>query len=455
MTFIALLNEYVFQLTFTLAILLFVGIRMGYVRGGWGRHLPYIWTLIIYVIYALISPLYFYSNDKTIIIGTDISNYFGLGFFFNNLAVLCFILGYWIKGGNTDKIWVQPAVHEIKKPEYFISILFYVTYAIVLLNLAVGGANLQDVFLGNEVLGMGASGASYYLQNFTDSLICILILAYLYDVPWKKLIFWIAASFFLFSLLGFRYRIMLSLFGILFVYLYKSKIDAKKVVIGLGLALIFFYGVMFSTVNRRALILRNYEKIVYSPFDFKYEEFFYQTRGALPDMAVYRLYDDRYRNAQHDYGLTMFGYVFIRIIPRAIMPDKDKFYPPPQLQTTIEAYDAWWGSKSGEATLCVAAFYIAFGWPGIVFGHFFWALLLRRFGDRIRVADKLQLATYLVISLATFQWISRGYLPQIIDQTMYMLVPIWVLRYLSNRVRKNEAARNKFVQTAVPATGNK
>lgn len=433
MTFTSLLNEYVPQLAAILAVLFFIGIRMGYVRGGWGRHLPYLWTLIVYVIYVLITPLYLYINKINIIIGTDISNYYGLGFFFNNVSVLCFIIGYWVKGNSDLKTWSTPTSREIKNPHYIISILFYITYGIVLLNLAIGGANLQEVFLGNQALGMGASGASYYLQNFTDSLICIIVIAYLFDVPWRTLILWIAASFFLFSLLGFRYRIMLSLFGILFVYLYKSKIDAKKLIIGLGLALIFFYGVMFSTVNRRLLIMRNYDKMIYNPFDFHYEEFFFQTRGALPDMAIYKLYDDPYRNARHDYGLTMFGYVFIRLIPRAIMPDKDKFYPPPQLQTTLDAYDAWWASKSGEATLSVAAFYIAFGWMGIVFGHFFWGVLLRRFGDSIHFSDKLQVATYILIALATFQWVSRGYFPQIIDQAIYMLVPIWLLIYMSKK----------------------
>jgi len=441
MTFTNLLNEYVPQLAALLAVLFFIGIRMGYVRGGWGRHLPYIWTLMVYIIYVLISPLYFFFNHKYNIIGTDISGYYGLGFFFNNVSVLCFIIGYWIKGNSNDKNWNAPSSREVNNPHFLISILFYVTYAIVLLNLAMGGANLQEVFLGNQVLGMGAEGASYYLQNFTDSLICIIIIAYLYDVPWKKLILWIVASFFLFSLLGFRYRIMLSLFGILFVYLYKSKIDAKKLIIGFGLALIFFYGVMFSTVNRKSLILRNYDKMIYSPLDFKYEEFFFQTRGALPDMAVYKLFDNPYRNPSHDYGLTMFGYVFIRIIPRALMPDKDKFYPPPQLKTTTDAYDAWWATRSGEATLCVAAFYIAFGWLGIVFGHFFWGLLLRRFGDTVHFSNKIEIATYIVIALATFQWITRGYLPQIIDQAIYMLVPIWLLRYLSNRIKRTEKSK--------------
>jgi oligosaccharide repeat unit polymerase len=433
MTFTALLNDNVMLLGGALAFIFLIGIRLGIVRGGLGRHLPYLWTLIIYMIYVLVSPFYFYTNDRSNIIGTDISEYYGVGFFYNTIAILCFIIGYWIKGPNTNKIWEAPSFREIKRPQYLISILFYVLYGIVLVNLAIGGANIQNVFLGNEILGMGAGGATYYLQNFTDSLICIIILAYLFDVPWKKLIVWILASFFLFSLLGFRYRIMLSLFGILFVYLYKYKITAKQIAVGSVLGLLFFYGVMFSTENRRSLILRNYDKLMYSPFDFKYESFFYQTRGAFPDMAIYKLYDNPNRMASHDYGLTMFGYVFIRMIPRFIYPDKDKFYPPPQLATTIQAYDAYWASKSGEATLSVAAFYIAFGWVGIVLGHFFWGVLLRRFGDHIRFSDKLQLATYIVIAMATFQWISRGYFPQIIDQLVYMLVPIWVLRYLSKK----------------------
>jgi hypothetical protein len=451
---VTLLNDNVFLLAIILAVVFFIGLRMGVVRGGFTRHLPYMFTLIVYSIYVFISPLYFYSVNLTRIIGTDISNYYGLGFFFNTIGVLSFIVGYWVIGNNSNKIWDAPYENEIKDPRYFINIMFYICYGIVLLNLALGGANISQVFLGDEVLGMGAGGASYYLQNFTDSLISIIVLAYLFDVPWKRLLPWIVASFFLFSLLGFRYRIMLSLFGILFVYLYKSKIDAKKIVLGAGLALIFFYGVMFSTVNRHRLILRNYDNLVYDPLKFKYEEFFLQTRGALPDMAIYKLYDNPNVSTDYDYGLTMFGYVFIRMIPRAIMPDKDKFYPPPQLATTVKAYDAWWASKSGEATLSVSAFYMAFGWLGIVFGHFFWGLLLRRFGDRVRFADKLKLATYLLISLATFQWISRGYLPQIIDQTMYMLVPIWVLRYLSKRARRNEAVNKKLVESVMPATGN-
>jgi hypothetical protein len=232
---------------------------------------------------------------------------------------------------------------------------------------------------------------------------------------------------------------MLSLFGILFVYLYKNKITITKVAYGFVLAVIFFYGIMFSTENRRSLILRSYDRLVYNPVEFEYENFFQQTRGALPDMAVYKLFDNPNRVANYDYGITMFGYVFIRMIPRSIYPEKDKFYPPPQLATTIQAYEASWASKSGEATLSVGALYIAGGWLGIILGHFIWGILLRRLGDRTRLSDKLQLATYVIIGMVTFQWVTRGYFPQAIDHAVYMLIPVLIMRFFSKNVVTNES----------------
>jgi hypothetical protein len=438
MTFVQTLNDYIVLTICLMLITLIIGFRLGYVRGGWNRNLVYLWTLFIYSLYLFLSPVYFYLSERVQIIGTDISDYYGLGFAFNTLALICFIFGYWISGKPNDTNWDKPPLYRTKNPKKLISILFYGLYAIVLVNLAVGGANIQQIFIGNEVLGLGASGGSYFLQNFTDSLICVIILAYFYGIPTRTLLIWMAISFFLFSLLGFRYRILLTLFGILFVYLYKHKISSKSILIGAFLGLIFFYGIMFSTENRKALILREYQEVVYDPLTFDYERFFDQTRGALPDMAVYKLYDNPNRNPQYDYGLTMFGYVFIRMIPRSIYPEKDRFYPPPQLAITLQAYDAWWARFSGEATLSVAALYIAFGWMGIVCGHFIWAALIRRYRDRIRLSDKIQVTTYIVIALASFQWITRGYFPQVIDHFVYMMIPIWILRYFSTKIPDHE-----------------
>jgi hypothetical protein len=427
-------NEYVLILSILFAFTLFMGFRLGIKRGGWNRHLPYLFTLCIYVQYLFITPIFFYLNEKRFIIGTDISEYYGMSIFYNLIGVFCFIVGYWIMGFRAMGKWDHPPKRVLTNPNKTLTILFYCTYCVVLVNLAIGGVNIGDVFLGNEQLGLGAKGASYFFQNFSDSLITILILAYLLGIPRRKLILWLLASFFLFSLLGFRYRIILTLIGLLFVFLYRNKLKLSVVLLTVGLSLVFFYVVMFSTLNRNVLISRNYAALVYDPLKFKYENFFEQTRGSLADMAIYKLYHNSNKSVSHDYGATMFGYVFIRMIPRTIMPDKDKFYPPPQIEATIMAYDSPYGKFTGEAILSMGALYIAGGIIGLVLGNFLWGILFRRLGNSIRVRDPLSIIAYIVIALATFQWVTRGYFPQVVDHAVYLSIPIWILRRCSKKV---------------------
>jgi hypothetical protein len=432
MTFIDWANNNTFLLVLILTVLLFIGIRLGYTRGGWNRNMVYLWTLMIFVPYLLLSPWYFYSVNRATIIGTDITNYYGIHFFFSCVAIMVFIIGYWVVSDKKNQ-WKK--VEEKKFSNYgkYMPWIFYCTYGIVMLNMAVGGVDVTNVFLGDEVVGLGARGASYFLQNFADSLICILVLAFLLDVPKLQWLIWIFLSFFLFFLLGFRYRIILSLSGLVLVYIFKNRISTKQIVVGTIMAAIFLYFTIFSTINRQKLISKNYEAIEYNPLKFKMEGFYEQTRGALADMALYKVYDNPNKEVSHDWGLTMFGYVFIRMIPRSIYPDKDKFYPPPQQVIQGQAYEAYWAAKSGEACLSSGALYVAWGWMGIVLGHFFWGVLLKKLANNISKNDPLDIAMYIVFALATFQWITRGYFPQAIDHFVYMMAPIWVLRYIRKR----------------------
>ena len=427
-------NEYVIVLASIFSLLVFIGLRLGMKHGGWNRHLPYMFTLCIFIQYLIISPLFFYLNERRGIIGTDISLFYGKGFFYSLIGVFFFVVGYWIKGFRLTGKWNYEPKRVLENPHKMLTYLFYGTYCIVLVNLAIGGVNVGSVFLGSEQLGLGAKGASYFFQNFSDSLIIILIMAYLLGVPRRKLIIWVLASFFLFSLLGFRYRIILSLIGFLFVFLYRNRLKFSVVMLALSLSMVFLYIVLFSTLNRRALSIRNYDELVFNPAKFKYENFFEQTRGSLADMAVYKLYETPTKNASHDYGATMFGYIFIRMIPRTVMPDKDKFYPPPQIEMVNLAYDSYWGKFTGEATLCMGAFYIAGGLMAIILGCFIWGAAIRAMGDHIRVRDPLSVIAYIAIALASFQWVTRGYFPQAVDHAVYLSVPIWIMRFRSKKI---------------------
>lgn len=436
MTFINWVNNNIFILALVLGLLLFWGLKIGFSKGG-GRHIVYLWTLGVFVPYFFLSPLFMYYSGITSVVGTDISGYYGLHFFFSILGVFFFIAGYWMATNISPDRWFDLPKFQLLKTEQVLTKLFIATYGIVMINMAVGGINIADVFIGNKVIGLGAKGASYYLQNFADSLICVLVLGYLYDVPKKKLLTGIFFAFFLFFLLGFRYRIILSIGGLALVYLIKNKVTSRQVFQGVMLGLLGFYFIIFSTINRFALVDRRYSELVFNPLEFPVEGIFEQTRGALADMAVYKLYDNPLKGARHDYGATITLYVFIRVIPRAILPNKDEFYPPPQLKTTVDAYDPWWATFTGEATLSSGAIYIAWGWLGITLGHFLWGVLLRRFTNSVKKSDPLSVATFIVVALACFQWISRGYFPQSVDHFAYMMIPIWALQYIRKKQHAN------------------
>lgn len=422
-----------------LGISLALGLIWGFRNGGWNRNLPFMFTLIVFTQYFLISPIYFFITGKKRIIGTDISAYYGAGAFYAFLGVFFFVLGYLL--GPKKRSESAGITFSIPNIEKVLTVIFFSVYGVVLVNMAFGGVNVVNLFIGNEVVGLGAEGASYYLQNFADSLITIVIVGYLAGVSRNKLIVWVLLSFFLFSLLGFRYRILLTLFGLLMVYLMKNKITIKQAFIGFVLSLLFLYAVVFSTANRNALILRQYDKVEFDLSKVKSSLFFEQTRGALADMTIYKVYDNPFKNVSHDYGQSMFAYIFVRMIPRFIYPEKDSFYPTPQTKVQLAALDAWWAKYAGESLLSNGCLYVAWGWAGIVIGSFMWGFFLRMFTSGVDFDNLLNIATYIVITLVSFQWITRAYFPQAVDHAVYMLVPVWVLRWLQKRYLKKGSSQ--------------
>jgi hypothetical protein len=323
----------------------------------------------------------------------------------------------------------------LDQPRWPILIMFYAFFTIVLVNMAAGGINVWNLFIGDEITGLGARGLSYFFQNFADSLTTLLILAYLYRFPNRIMVPMVVLSFFLFSLLGFRYRIILTLFGFAILYFYRAKLTFSVIRNYLIGFVLIFYVIMFFTANRYELIAKNYSGLVYNPADFDSEVIFAQTRSAIADIAVYKLFNNPYRKAEHDYGVTMFGYIFIRMIPRSIYPEKDRFYPPPQQRINYQAYDAYWSRFSGEATSNLGGLFIAFGWFGILFFQYLWGILLMRYTFSVCANDPLSLVGYVILTLASFQWITRGYLPQVIDHFIYMMIPVWILRRLAHKIQ--------------------
>jgi hypothetical protein len=432
MEFIRWLNSNVFLLAVIEGFILFISFRLAFLN-NWRTHIGFIFVIMIFSQYLLITPFFHWYKEIYLIIGTDIREYFGLAFFYNIIGLLAFMIGYWSINSN-DKNWEYSYKRELENPASKVITLYFIFYAIVIVNMAAGGINIRNLFLGDEIAGLGVRGFSYFFQNFADTLITLIILAYLYKLPYNKFIPLLISAIFIFSLLGFRYRIMLTLFGIGLIFLLRNKITISIARNLIFISILFFYMILFSTANRFELIQKNYNELLYNPLKYDSELIFYQTRSGVADIAIYKLFNNSYQKAEHDYGITMFGYVFIRMIPRSIYQDKDRFYPPPQLKTTIQAYDAYWAKFSGESTTHYGAFYIAYGWFGIILLHFIWGILLAKFTYGVRMQDPLSIAGYIVLTVVSFQWISRGYFPQIIDNFIYMMIPIWVLRRIAYKL---------------------
>ncbi len=392
-------------------------------------------VLFVYGIYLFLTPYYFFSVGRTEVIETPIADYYDEGFLLNGLAVVCFILGYFLVD-NQRKQQLSAPKYYIPNAHRRILLLFGLCFGIVLINIALGGRNVINILLGDRALGLGARGASYYLMNFVNGLISVIAIAALYRLPRVPLLAIIGSSFFIFSLLGFRFRILLSLFGLLIAFLYIKRLSSRQLFIILSGGMVSLYAILFFTYNREALFLRQGE-IVLNPAEFEYEAIFEQTRGNLADMAVIRGFD--IKGLEHDYGATTLLYPFIRLIPRSILPNKDDYYPPPQLATTHKAYDPWWGKYSGEATTNIGALYIAGGWFGVALGNILMGLILKYFNNSIRFRSPLSVARNIVVTISLFQWITRGYFPQYVDTFAFMMIPILVLNYWKKPLKKRQS----------------
>ncbi|WP_373551433.1 O-antigen polymerase [Haliscomenobacter sp.] len=426
-----------------------IGVLLGNANGGIKRHLAYFFCLSVYLFYLFITPFYMYKMGVKSIILSDISDYYDDGLNMSVINLCSFIIGYWIVRGKKLELTsdLNPSLNSAEKSESKnVFKTYIILYGIVLLNISLSGASVLNVFLGKSVLGLGARGFSYYLMNAVDGLITTNIMGVLFNVKRRIFLIMLFSSFFLFILLGFRYRILLSLIGIGIVWLYKIQFNVRTIILPTVFAVFSFYLILFSTFNRKNLFEKNWLNLTYNPSLFDYSIIFEQTRGALADMAIIRGFE--IKNLEHDYGVTTFFYPFIRLMPRFILTNKDGYYPSPQLSTTIKAYDIPYSATVGEATTNVGAFYIHGGIYGVILGSFLMGVLIKTFNNRINVKSNWSLLLNITFSVSLFQWITRGYFPQWIDTFVYMAIPVYVFRELSKKTLTKRLFKKKTPKTA-------
>jgi oligosaccharide repeat unit polymerase len=376
----------------------------------------------------------------------DVKEYFGIGFLQIFLHLVFYNLGYFIfinrrkKSSDNTNSNNRKVFGKVIEKKLIIFFLF--TYMAVFINTLSVGINLVDVFLGK--FGdptMGLRGGSYYIQNLADSLIGFIVIAFYFQIKPRYLILMLILSMPLFLILGFRYRIILSFFGIILIYFYDNQFSFKSLIKYFIIFSIAFYSLLLLTQNRTAIYMQKYDDITYDISDFDFDIVFSQSRASMIDFAVYQHLGNN--KASIDYGETMIGYIFIKMMPASLFAGGVKPYPPPQFPIIDEAIN---GTRdNGEAVTSLGGAFVAFYYPGIYIMAFILGFTIAKLQNRFE-KSYLSMVGSLIANLAIFQWITRGYFPQEIDHLAYMLFPILLLVIFVDKKKMVIASRIRLHQ---------
>jgi O-antigen polysaccharide polymerase Wzy len=424
------------SLIILLNILVYIfGIYIVSKSGGVKNNLPFAFYLIVSFVYFFITPLYFYSVGRETVwgefypifkgIGVYILDYYNIVFFYYGCALLFFILGYFSVKSKINVIFSGP-YKQLYSPKRKIIFIFLVSYLIVLTDFILAGINPIDILLGTSEKTMFVLVATTnYMRNFADTIVATLIIAYFYKVDKKYFFPMLIAAFILFALLGFRYRIIISLMGIFFVYIYQNEIKTRTVIKS-GIAIIFFIMFMlFITVNRFVFVRGDFQNLVFDPIKFEYEIIFEQTRGMLADINVIKYMEVIRPDVDYDYGVTFF-YFIVRALPRSVIGNdfKDSLYPAPAPKLIMDAYmlPNGWAKTVGEAPLHYCYFYIAGGVIGLFGFSFLFGLFYKWWKNRFPINNDKNIIFQAILCIITFQWISRGYFPQTVDHFAFLMI---------------------------------
>lgn len=421
----------IFIISFCIFLISFHKIKQ---NGGIRNNLLISFVLSIYLIYILITPFYFFVSGRDHLIDMKVQPYFYLeASLIYTISIITLMLGYFIAG---KKIIVKDntvTLFENKRINRKSFVLFLIVYSLIVINSIAGGVNLSMFTQKLEQSLLGYDGATNYLQNLVDSLIILILLGIFFKQKTGVIIFQLLLSFSLFLVLGFRYRVILTIIGIGIIYILSNKNSLKLNFKKILLLLSFLYFLMFITINRYQFTYGNFSELDFNPTKLNYELFFEQTRGFLADSIIINHYSEKEFNVGHDYGLTMFFYPFLTAIPRIILPNKDEFYPPPQIELQKKIYNSPEAINSGEALLNLGYLVISFGVWGAIIGNLIFGIVIKKMESLINKRNAFSWFLYISFMLACFQWITRGYFPQAITHFLFFIIPLlFLIKSLKN-----------------------
>lgn len=388
------------------------------------KHFLLLFILLIYFICFFLGPLNSINLNKYTHLGGNFSDGFYDTLDLYSIGIFCMLLGYGISYRFTNKVSTQNKYIYIINPKYK-----YYMWIFFLSLVAMIRRNISE--------GVYGGGFFNYLVFLGDSLILafiILIYEKKFNKPWHWII--LAASVLCYMILGFRYRILLLIIGVIYHFVITNRLSIKTIIkwafIGWGIS----YSINFITLNRAALRTLEFSDVTFeSKVQYglsPYQLVMNQTDNYKTEMMVVK--QMKKSNVDYDYGESMFTHIFIRIIPASFFKENKK--PEiPQMNTIKNSFNSKEGRYAGAAISNVTEYYLAFGIFGIILFMTVLGFFLGYISKRTNINVPRDRVIVVMIAMVMFQEITRGYLPQNVTLLVFLLITLKLFykkQYVSN-----------------------
>ncbi len=408
-----------------IVVLLSIGLPLYLMRDGFKKNILAIFFLLIYGSYVVWPLILIHEFSLNHMLNIQVDEYIVRAFLLDSLFLIFFAFGYFLfLRKNKD---MQADTKEISP--HIVIFLYWTFFSLIFLNNFLSDIDLLGKWLGNSnQMTYGVKGISYWLQNLLDSLIVITLLAYAININRMHFCVMLMGCIFFIVPFGFRYRLIFLLLGFLLIFIPKFEFNIKRFIsmtIGVGLIFCTF---LFVTLNRDIIVgYSPGEKFRYKPINDSH--LISQIRGAYVDVAIYQGIDNSI--IVHDRGKSFFYYTLIRAMPASYFDNGVKPYPPILMQDVDRVLNLsspvdCQGCRWGEAQTIMGSIYYSFGSWGIGIIATILGFLIRFHSSQVgnSVARMWGICTL----LATFTFITRGYFPQVIDNWVYLVLPLMLVK---------------------------
>lgn len=386
---------------------------------------PIVFTLILYLLYFVISPIFDILTYSTKMGGINLLPYYPKTQLVFILGFLSFLITYEKTKIRVSKEFLpRVSSHSLLKNAILWEFIGVIGYFIWTRKLGVSFFVINPFKMSNAYLMLGETSqkASGYLALTILFLIpSSLMFLELAIRKVTRYFHWaiFIINFSLFLTRGVRYIVLIAGGSIIFYYVKRTQKHLKKshIIILTLISLIVF---SFIAYLRGSPSLSHLSMNI----DFLYS-FLISSFSLFKPTAAIVYYIPKY----HFFVLgETFLYTFILPIPRAIWHTK----PYPVFLKIL--WKITGGRFFGYAVPNVGEYYANFGIPGVIFfmalsGSIF-KIIYNTYKENS--TNTLLLMFYSIFLFFIFQIISRGYFPQVFVQGVYLFIPLFML-YITNK----------------------